>query len=263
MHFMDTLASLQAAIREQIDCSPGGSFGVVDFDNTCIVNDVAEATLAYMCRNCMLKCGELLPFGTQHRNKKYHEQVLRHYYGLLNQGDITSASLLCAGIFAGFRPNEAEAVVSAAMDAETNISGRAELYGVSIAVGLGVRTIVRKLIDFSMANNVQIWIVSASPEIAVQTAMRRFRIPGNLIALRSRIDKMVLSKELDKPQSIREGKVECIKTFVDPDRRPLFGIGDSIYDLPMLEYANIRAVVDRDNALTKEARLRGWFILES
>jgi len=113
--------------------------------------------------------------------------------------------------------------------------------------------------DFSAANNVEVWIVSASPEIAVQTAMKRFRIAGNLIALRNRMHNRVLSREIAEPQSIAQGKVDCIKTLVNADSRPLIGVGDSIYDLPMLEYATIRAVVDRDRALTNEARPRGWF----
>jgi phosphoserine phosphatase len=72
----------------------------------------------------------------------------------------------------------------------------------------------------------------------------------------------VISKEIDGPQPIVEGKVDCIKTFVDARNRPLVGVGDSIYDLPMLEYATVRAVVDGDQILMKNARLRGWFILE-
>ena len=64
--------------------------------------------------------------------------------------------------------------------------------------------------------------------------MKRFDIPGNLIALRNRIDHNVISKEIDEPQPIVEGKVDCIKTFVDARNRPLVGVGDSIYDLPCL-----------------------------
>jgi phosphoserine phosphatase len=71
----------------------------------------------------------------------------------------------------------------------------------------------------------------------------------------------VLSRALDEPHSIAEGKVDCIKAFIDRSRRPLFAVGDSVYDLPMLEYAELAAVVGRDNAMTQEARRRGWFVL--
>jgi phosphoserine phosphatase len=256
---MDAFASLQAAIGEQIECSSSAPFAVLDFDNTCITNDVAEITLAYLCRNCTLKCRDLLPHFAPDSNEDYHRRVFHHYHGLLGRGDIKSASRLCASIFAEFSPAEAEAAVSAAMEAEGSISHRAELYGVSIAVGLAVRPVVRKLVDHLIASNVQVWIVSASPEIAVRTAMKRFNIPGNLIALRNRIDHNALSKDIDEPHSILEGKVDCIKTFIHARNRPLLGLGDSVYDIPMLEYATIQAVIDGE--LTKNAHVRGWFIL--
>jgi phosphoserine phosphatase len=260
---MDALTALEAAISARIDGARAQPFAVLDFDNTCIVNDVGEATLAFLCRNYLLRCGELLPSGAQPCDPAYHEQVFRHYHRLLNGGDIRSASLLCAGILAGFKPHEAAAVVSATLDGEGTNPGETELYGISIALGLAVRPSLRRLIDFSAANNIQIWIVSASPEIAVRGAMRRFGLAGNLIALRHRLDHEVLTHALDEPHSIAEGKVDCIKRYIDGSRRPLFAVGDSIYDLPMIEYADLHAVVERDNALTQEARRRGWFVLPS
>jgi phosphoserine phosphatase len=260
---MDPLTALEAAIRARVDGADGRAFAVLDFDNTCIVNDVGEATLAFMCRHRLLRYGALLPSGAQSCDPAYHEQVFRHYHEILNAGDIRAASLLCAGILAGFRYDEAEAVVTAALDTEGNVPGETELFGIPISHGLAVRPGLRRLIDFSAANAIQIWIVSASPQIAVQAAMRRFGLSGNPIGLRHRVDNEVLSHLLDEPYSIAEGKVDCIKTFIDPSRRPLFAVGDSVYDLPMVAYADIHAVVERDNELTLEARRRGWFVLRS
>jgi phosphoserine phosphatase len=231
---MDASTALEAAISRSIDGAPGRPYAVLDFDNTCIVNDVGEATLAFICRNQLLRCGELLRCGTQ-TCEPYHERVFRHYYELLHGGDIRAASLLCAGVLAGFKPHEAAAAVSAALDAEGTVPGRTELYGISIARGLMVRPGLRRLIDFSTANNIHIWIVSASPEIAVRTAMARFGLGGNLIGLRHRVSGDVLSPALDEPHSIAHGKVDCIKEFIDGKRRPLFGVGDSVHDLPMVE----------------------------
>ena len=64
----------------RIDGAPDLRFGVLDFDNTCIVNDVGEATLAFMCRNQLLRYGELLPSGAQPCDRGYHERVFRHYH---------------------------------------------------------------------------------------------------------------------------------------------------------------------------------------
>src|ERR1700682_1115902 len=115
---MDALTALEAAIRARIVGAREQPFAVLDFDNTCIVNDVGEATLAFMCRKGLLRCGDLLRPGGQPCNRAYHERVFRHYHQILNAGDIRSASLLCAGILAGFKSDEAAAIVSAALDAE-------------------------------------------------------------------------------------------------------------------------------------------------
>jgi phosphoserine phosphatase len=259
---MEALTALETAIKQRIDGAPG-RFAVLDFDNTCIVNDVGEASLAFVCRNHLLRHGALLPSGAQSCDAAYHEQVFKHYHQLLHAGDIRAASLLCAGIFAGFRRDEAEAIVVATLDAEGDVPGESELYGIRVARGLAMRPGLRRLIAFSAANNVQVWIVSASPEIAVRVAMRRFGLSGNLIALRHRLDNEMLSHALDEPHSIAQGKVDCIRAFIDGSQRPLFAVSDSIHDLPMVDYAELHAVVALDNALTREARRRGWFVLES
>jgi phosphoserine phosphatase len=258
---MDTLTAFEAAIAARLDGARAEPFAVLDFDNTCIVNDIGEATLAFMCRNQLLRCGDLLPTRGQPCDPAYHEQVFRHYYRLLNSADIRSASLLCARMLAGFTPAEAAAAVSATLDAEGSTPGETELFGLPVARGLAVRPALQRLTHFAVVKGIQIWIVSASPTVAVEAAMQRFGLAGNLIALRHRIDNETLSQSLDEPYSIAEGKVDCIKAFIDARRRPLFAVGDSIYDLPMVAYAELGAVVERDNAMTREARQRGWFVL--
>src|ERR1700692_3898091 len=127
---MDVSTAFEAAISKRLEETREAPFATLDFDNTCIVNDVGEATLAFLCRNNLLRCGELLPSGAQPCSPAYHEQAFRHYYQLLDRGDIRSASLLCAGILAAFKPDEAAAAVSAALDAEGNVPGESELYGI-------------------------------------------------------------------------------------------------------------------------------------
>jgi phosphoserine phosphatase len=258
---MNKLISLEDAIVESLAQSRENPFAALDFDNTCIVNDVGEAALAFVCRHRLLKYDGLLPSGMQRHAADYHAQVFRHYHQILEQGDIRAASLLCARIFAGFPREEAASVMAATLDAEGAIAGESELYGLRVARGLAVRPVMRELIDFCAARNIAIWIVSASPAIAVEAAMQRFGIAGNLIALRHRIENDVLTPDIEEPHSIAEGKVDCIKAFIDGRRRPLLAVGDSIYDLPMVAYAEIAAMVERDNALTQEVRQRGWHVL--
>jgi len=54
---------------------------------------------------------------------------------------------------------------------------------------------------------------------------------------------------------------DCIKKFINPKVKPLLGVGDSINDLPMLEYCEIKAVIDRQNSLTKLAKQKSWFLI--
>jgi phosphoserine phosphatase len=251
------MESLQTAIKEAIILDGKFSFAVVDFDNTCIVNDVAEATLAYLCKNGLLKNLSLLPDSTNN----YYERVFHRYYELLDKGDIRLAYLFCSEAFSGFTESELEAAVYETIEEEGTALTKTELYGITISHGLRVRSIVKELLGFLQTEGIDIWIVSASPESAVRAAMKQFSISGKLIGLRNKIVNGVLQSEVSEPYSIAEGKVSCIKTYIDSVQRPILGIGDSMNDFSMVEYANIHAVIDRENALSKEARSRGWHIL--
>ena len=244
--------AIKHAIGEQHD-----PFAVFDFDNTCIVNDIAEATLAHLCRNKLLRDKTLLPGG----GGDYHERIFHRYYALLDKGEIVPAYLLCAQVFSGFTLAEIDVLLSTVIDVEGDEICKTELFGISIAKGLAVRPQVHELLSFLQKENVDIWIISASPEVTVSTAMRRFDIPGKLIGLRNMAVDGVLTSEIHEPYSIADGKVSCIKRYIDKERRPVFGIGDSMNDFSMVEYSNVHAVINRANALTKEAQTRGWFIL--
>ena len=106
---------------------------------------------------------------------------------------------------------------------------------------------------------------SVQPGVIENRGNQQHRISTGHLGLGNldRIDNEVLSYALDEPYSIAEGKVDCIKAFIHGSRRPLFAVGDSVYDLPMVEYADLHAVVERDSALTQEALRRGWFVLPS
>ena len=119
---MDALPALETAIRQRLCAEGEADFAVVDFDNTCIVNDIGEATLAFMCANSLLRYGGLLSGQVEPCSADYHARVFRHYHRILAQGDIRGASLLCARIFAGFRRDEAAAVVAATLDAEGTLA---------------------------------------------------------------------------------------------------------------------------------------------
>ena len=55
----DKFESLYVTLIDQIERTPNG-FAVFDFDNTCIINDITEATLHYIARNNLFRDKNLL-----------------------------------------------------------------------------------------------------------------------------------------------------------------------------------------------------------
>jgi len=234
-------------------------FAIFDFDNTCIVNDIGEATLAYLCRNALLKDDSLLDEAGDAAT--YHERVFHRYHTLCQEGQIKEAYALNSKMFSGFTPEEAEAVVRATIEAEGDTIGETELYGITIPHGLVMRPQTLSLMRLLKARGVHIWIVSASRECAVRVAMKHFGLAEDLVGVRSVMRDGVFTSELQTPMPIIEGKVACLRAFIDPVRSPLVVVDDSMTGLPILETATIKVAVDRGGALTKEAKIRGWFII--
>jgi phosphoserine phosphatase len=259
---VDVPQALQEMVRSEVTRTKN-QFAVFDFDNTCILNDIGEATLAYLCRNKLLKDFSLLS-NSLHNNidkGEYHERVFNRYHDLNEKGAIKEAYALNAQMFSGFTTEEATATTHAAIEFEGSEIGKAELYGRTIARGLALNPRTTSLLDFVKTTGSDVWIVSASVEIAVRAAMQHFGIEAKLIGVRPIVVNGKFNKELQLPLSILEGKVECVRTYINATASPLLAVDDSMTGIALLETANIKVVIDRGNALAKEARERGWFIL--
>jgi len=209
-------------------------FAVFDFDNTCITNDIEEATLDYMATNNLFK------------DKKLLGSAFKKYYKLLDSGKVKEAYEFCAKILSGFSVDEVAPLVEKVLKFKKDLKLRKQ---------------VIELINFLKNNGVDVWVVSASAEVLVKIALKYFGIEANVIGVRNIIVDGKITSELEKPLSVFEGKVECIKKFIDKEACPLLGVGDSINDLAMLEYCNIKVVVDRANDLTKIAKQNNWFLI--
>jgi phosphoserine phosphatase len=232
-------------------------FAVFDFDNTCIVNDIGEATLAYMARNNLFKDKNLL----KGKFENYSKAVFENYYKLLDNGRIEEAYQFASKILSGFSVDDISSLANKVIEFEGKNIGTAELFGRKIAKGIKPRSQTIELINFLKDNKVAVWIVSASLEILVRQALKHFDIEANLIGVRNIVIEGKTTSELKKPLSIIGGKVGCIKKFINKERKPLLGAGDSINDLPMLEYCEIKAVVDRQNELSEKAKQNNWFLI--
>jgi HAD superfamily phosphoserine phosphatase-like hydrolase len=255
----ETSTNLLKEIENKLSGVDAKPFAVFDFDNTCIVNDIGEATFAYICGHELLRDRTLL--GGKDESGNYHERVFRTYHALLEEGKTKAAYMLCAKIFSGFTPGEAEATALAAIQEEGKKIGSKMLYDIHIERGLVRNEKAMALMEHLRAHGVNIWVVSASPEPSVRAAMRHFGIEAELIGVRSALRGGVFASELEQPMPIMEGKVDCIEKYIDAEHIPLLGIGDSMNDLPMLELSNIKVVVYRGNELSRVARERGWYVI--
>ena len=237
------------------------SFAVFDFDNTCIANDIAEATLNYMARHAMFRDAAILPGQETMTAQERAENIFRHYYQLLAANDVMGAYEFGARTLSGLKDSEIGPLVAAVIATEGEAIGQAELYGTKIAKGLAMRPAVIDLMNELQQQKTAIWVVSASPRLLVAEAMKYFGIAAELIGVRHKIVNNTVTAELQYPLSVMDGKVDNIKLFINPSTQPILGVGDSMNDCPMLEYCDLKAVVDRGNALTKKAKAEGWFII--
>src|SRR3989344_2389097 len=252
------LSAIEKAIDEALPGS-GKPFAVFDFDNTCIINDMGDAIFAYLSGHELLRDRGLL--GEIDTSPTYHERVYHINFAILEAGKSKASYVLNARLFSRFTPGEAEAIALAAITEEGVRLGSKMLYGHHIERGLALRRNVLTIMNYLRARGVEIWISSATAEPAIRAAMRHFGIEGNLVASRSVMQDGVYTSELVEPLSMFEGKLDCIKKFIDAEQAPLLVAGDSPNDLPMLEAGVLKVVVNRDNELAKIARERGWFLI--
>jgi HAD superfamily phosphoserine phosphatase-like hydrolase len=225
--------------------SPEPHYVGFDWDGSLIWNDIEEARLAYMARHNILDV----------------RQDFGHYHSLLASSATRDAYRFCAMTLKGLSIEEVEYIVQRTIEEEGAEITTTELLGHTIAKGIALRPNVVQLMQRFQAARVRVYIVTASSELVVRSAMKYFKLYAPVIGVRNVIENGYVTDKLQEPLPIIEGKVDCIKLHIHPSVRPLLAVGDSINDLPMLEYAQLRAVVDRGDALAVKAKAEGWFLL--
>ncbi len=253
----DKLEPIYQKITDIIKKNGQPGFAVFDFDNTCIINDVGDATLAFMARTDLFRDKNLL-LG---EFENYSKAIFENYHKLYDDGQIKEAYGFMARTLSGFSIDEISQLAEEVIKSEGGNIRKVKVFGRERSKGLKARKEIVELINFLKSNGVEIWIVSASSEILVRQAMKHFNIEANLIGVRNIITDGKITSELDIPLSMFGGKVDCIKKFIDKEKKPILGVGDSINDLPMLEYCEIKVVVNRQNELAEKARINKWGLI--
>ena len=260
MHIMNIVEKIKGTIVNGV---PEPHFTVFDFDNTYIENDIQEAMLGYLCRHDLLRNPALAEVSLTNDRGAYHEAVFRNYHKLLEKNDVLEAYRYAIRTLAGFSIKEVKEFTLKTINDEGEVIMETELFGIKIAKGLRIRKSVKKLAEEMNTLGVNIWIISASFQPVVATALHHYKLLGECIGINLVEKDGVFADVFVEPLSILEGKVDCIKQFIHPSVRPLLGVGDSMNDLPMLEYSQTKVVVDRGNALAEKAKEEGWRIIQN
>ena len=241
------MEKLYQSIKERLaTAKPNKVFAVFDFDNTCVVGDIAEAVLDYMASNNLFRGNSVLIKGNKLSKSELSKKIYENYYKLLNKGNFKSAYKFITKTLSGFTVKEINNLVGEVLKLGT----------------IKPRHDVIALMDYLKTNKVDIWIISASSVFLLSPAMKHFNIQANFIGMDSFVKNGVLTSLLRRPMPLINGKVKCIKKFINKKIKPILTIGDSINDLPMLEYSDIKVVIDRNNDLKKIALDNNWFIFK-
>jgi len=246
--------------KEILEGKKEDDFAVFDFDGTCIYNDIGEAVLAYICENKLLKNQSLLE---EHEliGGFYHPAVFRKFH---STRDAKEKYEFSAKALAGYSLAGIDEIVARTIQYEGKRLKKRELFGMEINKGIILKRKTIKLMDFLKKNGVNVWIISASPQAVIETALRQYGILSNRIGMKNFFKSDMLADKIVQPSPILQGKVECIKKYIHPEKMPLLGIGDSINDLPMLKYSKISAFAN-DHSIKGYEFARGyhqgfWFL---
>lgn len=237
------------------------TYAAFDCDNTTIHNDIAQATLVYVCRNQLLRNDHIGRISA-HDKKEYHESVFSYIMDLEEGPNPLHGYKEMARAFAGFSPDELRLLAREVIRAKSGMQqiGRRKIDCTLQPVE--ETTLIRNyLADHGIEN----YLVSASPISLVEGVALEFKFSAKVLGMRNVITNDVLTTEIEEPHCGFEGKVANLEKYVHaetkPHTRPLVAMGDSLNDFPLLDYAYLPIIINRNNTLLDIARQRGWPII--
>jgi HAD superfamily phosphoserine phosphatase-like hydrolase len=202
------------ALLAQLDALPHGD-AVFDLDNTLLVGDIGESTLRRLLHRLPPRAAAAL--GTSDPWAAYEALAARDWCAA---GDVAAQAL------AGLSPAEVEALGTDVLD-----SGEVRLnpHTVELAQALSRRH--------------RVWILTGSAELLGRVAARRMGIQ-HVVGMRLREEHGRLTDELLPPCTCGEGKVKATRQLIS--ERPVFAIGDSPTDLPVLRLATVARTLGKN-----------------
>jgi HAD superfamily phosphoserine phosphatase-like hydrolase len=106
-----------------------------------------------------------------------------------------------------------------------------------------LRPSLRPIVDWAHSRGVDVFVVSASPQVVVERGVTRLGIaPERVLAMRPSLRDGRLAPELSAPPTYGDGKILALQRATS-SRPVLAAFGDSAYDAPMLRIARIPVAV--------------------
>lgn len=195
----------------ELDALPPGE-ALFDMDGTLLAGDIGEST----CR-LLQEAGRLSPSLDAAFGGRSWERYL--------QLAPVEQAILCGEALVGLTVAEIEALVD-----EAFATGRVE-----------PRPAVCELAAW-VALRHRVWVLSGSAEVVVRAAAARLGI-RHVIGLRVGFDGPILTGAVERPVPTDEGKIRV--AWWRTGRRPVFAIGDSPWDLPLLRTAAVARTTGR------------------
>ena len=275
--------------------SQGRRVAVFDFDNTLIFNDVGELYSYYLIDEMLYRYDldafwelideadgrdeirelalRALSMDSEARAAspvfaKYRAEMTALYSRKLERDGKRSCYAWAVTLHVGLSELEMSSMSEQAIRRELSREIRKETVhtarGEAISYTQGIRMLepMRQLIERLHAEEVEVWICSASNYWTVAQFAPRFGVnPERVIGNRVQTAERRLSADLIAPALFMEGKEQAI--IRDIGMPPTFAFGDSETDLHMLRAATgLAVVIDTGSAadLVKEAHEKGWAV---
>ncbi len=127
---------------------------------------------------------------------------------------------------------------------------------------IALRAPMRELVYWLQRAGWDVWVVTASPQVVVQTVAQAYGVPADrVVGMRTEIGEDGIYKpQLIPPATYRQGKPDALLTRAG--RAPTFAAGDSETDTELLLAARYGLIVDRgDQSLRALAAERGYWVV--
>lgn len=260
---------IREALLEQLnDTSGEKKIAALDFDNTCIYNDISETAFFHLIRdrgfafteafweaipkNCgrddiraNFEASRTIPYPDALEDlayRRYRYGFQRLYFRILETEGVGVAFRFAGRVFAGLTPGELVEVGRTVIEREeANPRGEVEIEDpdgagppVTVRRGLRINPLLKDAILAFSLSGVEVYLVTGSASYLVAPYAQRLGIGLSRIigtSLEREADG-TFSNRLIEPAPTYQTKVDAVQTYIG--RAPNIVIGDSQWDGPMM-----------------------------